>query len=173
MPSLFGWGGVKIYTTEFTTSYGNLSFERVDVRNTTIDGKVIVHHKGWRAVIETELINASAADAAKLATLASLIGQSQDQAEALTIYPRYTSTDAGSQLSYSCFLDSDFSPEDIANVDVGQTIKLRWISEDLLTTLPTNYSNIEESYTMSADTSDDYIMWDDTADDYLMLNTGV
>jgi hypothetical protein len=153
MSSLFGWGGVKIGSTEFTTAFGVLSFKREDVRNTTIAGKVLVHSKGWRAVIETELFNCQTGDAAKFQSLASIVSASQAGNTAVVIYPRYTSTDNGSLTNYSCFLDSDFNPEDIAQVDVGQTIKLKWIGEELLNSLPSNISN-PELITRTTDDSD-------------------
>lgn len=142
MPSLFGWGGVMIAGIEFATSYGRLSFEKDEVRNTTIPPlkQILVHSNGWRPVIECELFNLSTADTALFVQLADAISLSQETGAVIGVRPRYLSTDTGSTASYNCFLDSDFSPEDIANVDVGQTIKLRFIGERLTSRIPTNYS---------------------------------
>jgi hypothetical protein len=164
MASIFGFGGVKIGNTEFATSWGKLWFERVDVRNVTVNGKVLVHFKGWRPIMETEIIITGAADVAKLATVFSTISESQETGQSFNIFPRYLSTDNGSLLSYTCFLDSDITPEDIAQVDVGQTVKLRWIGRDLTNILPTNYSGqttnnaIDASSNKLVDNSGQYIV---------------
>ena len=163
MSSWTGWGGVKVGSVEFPYSRASITFDPVDVRNTTISGSVIVHSKGWRVIIDMELIVASESDAQNLASVALLASQSQADGQSINIYPRYTSTDAGSLLSYACFIDSGFSPQDIAQVDVGQTISLRWISASLLGILPNNYSSqVEEGWI--DDGSDTYI--DENADTY-------
>lgn len=145
MSSIFGWGGVKVTGNAddaiFTLASGTLSFERVDVRNVTTGGKILIHTKGWRPIIDVEIVNASSTDITSLIRLAVLISISQIEGSALTVYPRYTSTDLGSTLSYSCFVDSNFAPEDIAQVDVGQTVRLRFIGEDLIDYIPINYSS--------------------------------
>jgi hypothetical protein len=170
MSSLFGWGGVMIGGVEFTTAFGVLSFERVDVRNTTIAGKVLLHAKGWRPIIETELFNMNATDTANLVALTGLISQAQQSGSTLGVRPRYLSTDPGSLTSYACFIDSDYSPEDIAQVDVGQSIKLRWIGEELVNSLPTNVSNPVLSYRVfNADT--DYRVTDHNDHTKFRVNT--
>jgi hypothetical protein len=170
MSSLFGWGGVYITgdsePATFATSFGNVSYEKVDVRNTTIDGKIIVHPKGWRAVIECELFNTSAADVLAFQRLAALVSISQETSTPLTVYPRYTATDAGSVRAYTCFIDSEFAPRDIANVDIGQTINLRFVAQELITYLPTNYSG--QTVLPFIDESDNQYV-DENADSYQLF----
>jgi len=140
--TLFGWGGVKIGTGEFTTAFGTIAFIPEYVRNTTIAGKHILHPKGWRVSIDAELFNdGSDAQIALFTGLASTLSQAFTNGSSIAIYPRYTSTDTGSTAAYLCFLDSDFAPEDWANVNVGQSLKLKFIGEELLTGLPTSFSN--------------------------------
>jgi hypothetical protein len=140
--TLFGWGGVMIHTTEFATAFGTVSFDPVYIRNTTIAGKHIQHFKGWRVVIECELFNdGSDTQAAAFVALSSVISGLTAANTPVTVYPRYTASDAGCLTWYSCFLDSSFSPTDWANTQVGQSIKLKFISEELVNNLPTNTSN--------------------------------
>ena len=141
MSSLFGWGGVKIAGVEFANAFGKLSFQREDVRNITIGKKIILHPQGWRPIIDCELFNMDDEYGFKFRQLADSIALSQYEQTPLDIYPRYTSTDDGSLIYYSCFIDSDFAPYDIAQVDVGQKITLRFIGVDLVTSLPSNLSN--------------------------------
>lgn len=143
MKSLFGWGGVKIADVEFTNAFGTLSFERVDVRNTTIAGTILLHAKGWRPIIEIEVFNLDCGSvdyAQKFRQLAQYIALSQYEKTPLNVYPRF-GTDAGSQLYYSCYIDSDFAPEDVANTEAGQSLRLKFIGVDLVTSLPSNLSN--------------------------------
>jgi len=170
MSSVFGFGGVMIETVEFPYSYGNISFERVDVRNTTLTGNILVHPVGWRPIIDVNLVSTEAADAVKLASVISLIAESQVTPRTITVYPRYTSTDAGSLLSYSCYVDGNISPEDIANVDVGQTLQLRFIGSTLINSLPTNYSNPVLSIRVT-NGDDDFRTYDDTDDTKIRVNT--
>ena len=163
MAAWTGFGGVKISSTEFSTSWGKIRFDPVYVDNVTVGGKIKRHSKGFRPIIEVELINAASTDITKFTALASDISASQLANSAISIYPQYTSTDAGSQLFYQCFLTSSIEPEAIAQVDVGQTLKLTWAGRDLITQLPTNYSSqVEEGWI--DDGSDTYI--DENADTY-------
>lgn len=143
--SLFGWGGIRIKSSgteyvEFSNAFGNIRFIREDVRNTTISGTVIVHPKGWRPVIEMEIFNMTAADVLQWQTLMFILSDSQLNNRTMLVYPRHNNSDAGSVLYYNCFLDGDIEPQDIANVNVGQSMSLRFIGKDLITNLPTNYS---------------------------------
>lgn len=166
MPSIFGWGGVKIGSNEFSYSTANVSFEKVDVRNYTISGSVLVHAKGWRPVIDMELVMTSTADCVKLGLVISDICYSQEYGQALTVYPRYTSTDAGSLMSYPCFIDSNFAPDDIAKVDVGQTVSLRFIGDRLYTQMPTNYSGMTTS---GLKDETDNLYTDESGNHYIIL----
>lgn len=136
---LFGWGGVRIYGSEFANAYGTLSFEPEYVRNKTVSGIYKQHFKGWRPVITTELFNYEDADLAKFLNLASGLSASMIANTATYIYPLYTSTELGSVLQYGCFLDSEFNLDSIAKVQIGQSIKLKWLGEYLVPELPTNY----------------------------------
>ena len=140
--TLFGWGGVKIYNLDFPTAFGTISFIPEYVRNTTIAGKHILHPKGWRVSIDCELFNdGSFAGIALFTGLASVLSQAFTDGSSVNVAPRYLSTDTGSLSEYNCFLDSDFAPEDWANVNVGQSLKLKFIAENLIDGLPTTYSN--------------------------------
>jgi hypothetical protein len=174
--TLFGWGGVMISTTDFPTAFGTVAFVPEYIRNTTIAGKHIQHFKGWRAVIECELFNdGTDTYSAKWETLVGVLSAAQFLNIAFGVYPRYTSTDTGSTWGINCFLDSDFAPVDWANTNVGQSVKLKFISENLLADLPTNLSSQEEGFVISEDGStDDYLMTEDgSTDDYLMQQNGV
>lgn len=140
--TLWGWGGVRIQSIEFATAFGTVEMQPEFVRNTTVYGKHIQHFKGWRAVIDCTLHNdGSDAQILALRQLVNAIDTYSAQNTAMTIQPRYSSTDYGSNSAYFlCFLDSSIKPEDIAKVNVGQSLKLKFIGESLLPTLPDNYS---------------------------------
>lgn len=139
MQTWTGWGGVKIAGIEFANAYGNIEFIRDYVRNTDISGQDYEHHIGFRPVITIELFNLDDTYAAKIIQLASALSTYALGNNAIPVYPRYTSTDLGSQLYYNCFIDSDISPTDIANVNAGQSMTLKFRASSLITALPVNY----------------------------------
>jgi len=143
--SLWGWGVVRfVYqSTDITFPYafGNLSFEHVKRRNITITNAIIDHSEGFRPLLDVQLINFSDSDADMLASLMGILSASSESGLPITIYHAYESGDAGSLLAYQYTLDSDISPQQIAeNVSVGQTINLSFIGSSLVASLPTNTS---------------------------------
>ncbi len=141
MTSIWGFGGVKFQKSGNTATFydttstgvGTISYEPVYIRKTNIDNKIISRLLGYRAEIEVELTNIKSGDYAEFQTLLGMLNDciSSTAQETIEVTPRYADIEA--DLSFTCILDSDITMKDLHRLEIGQTLKLKFIAIDLET----------------------------------------
>lgn len=170
MQSIFGNGGLYITSSGdsvlFPFAFSNIRFEKNNTRQTAITGLVHQTTLYFRPVIECQVILCNQSNVDDFKTLNTLVQNSVF--DAITVYPNYDAVNNSSNIGYQCFLDSDIEYLQIdSRVQAGQTIKLKFICKNLITTLPTSISNpVIRTY---VDISGD-IYVDGSGDKYISVN---
>ena len=165
---LFGFGGciisdgVNIAT--FTGGEGTIEYIPYQKRVRAVNGNWINKLKGYDVKITcNKLYNIDSDDYVQYQKLArALSGNFVGTNQTLTITPRNDSTITDS-LSYECYLDSSFKPEDVHRVKTGQVSGLTFMCSTLKNGIPTLISDTtEQDYWNGTD-----LYVDDGADQYI------
>ena len=129
---LFGFGGVKIESTNYTATFsggsGNITYSPIQLETENVDYNIVSRLLGYRVTIDiSELINIDSDDYIQYQRLARILSDlvSSTTQRTVTITPRDDSTLTNS-LEYECILTSSFSPEDLHRVKTGQRIALKF-----------------------------------------------
>jgi len=130
--SMWGYGGLKFTnnltseTVTFEKGLGTINYVPVVDKFTNDNGYVFYKTYGWRPEITVKLLNACTDDYLDFQTLTKLVSNCTDNDSTINILPRYTSP--GTNLSFTCRLDSEFSYKDISRLEIGQTLELKFKS---------------------------------------------
>ena len=163
---LFGFGGCKFakdgITATFSGGKGVFEFIPYQFRRRVVNSGWTNYLKGYDGKAEcTYLYNLAADDYLQYQYLVDILNLMIGTNETMTVTPRY---DTGiNYISYECFLDSSFKPDDIHRVKVGQVAGLSFTVKDMVTSIPRTVSETtEQDYW---DGTDLYV--DDNADQYI------
>jgi len=172
---LFGFGGCKFekstyngvalpstITATFTGGKGLFEFIPYQFRRRKVNGGWANHLKGYDCKAECSyLYNIASTDAAEYQKLVDILNLMIGTNETMTVTPRY---DIGiTSISYECFLDSSFKPDDVHRVKTGQVAGLSFTTKDMVTSIPRKISDTTESDYW--DGTDLYV--DDGTDQYI------
>jgi len=169
MSSLGGFGSVRFTygatSVEFTGAYGEPTYIPIMEEIINDNDSLITRHHGYRVEITTDyLYNIVGAtdEITKYQTLAQMLTLLVDPTSqnTITIQPKYNSS--YSNLSYVCVLDSPITFKEIARVETGQMINLKWKAVDKVWDIP---SMIHTDALTYWDGTDTYV--DDGADSYV------
>lgn len=156
MTTVWGFGGVRfVYgqtDVEFTGAHGDIFFIPIQETIKNDDDDIISRLHGYNVEIETMyLYNLATDDYQKYQDLADILTQmvSSDAQNTVTIYPKYN--DSYGNLSYECILDSDINLKDIARVEAGQVINLKWKAISKETDIPSLLHTSAETITDGSD----------------------
>lgn len=171
---IFGWGGLVLgddgllQSFTFPNAMCHLYFQKVNTRNTGMNGKFYQTKYYYRPIIEVQFIDAGQ-DVAGTNVYELVLYILNNYINNLLIIPNYSETnefDNSYDNSYLVYLDSDISFIQNSERPIGQNLKLKFIGKDLVTSIPTNYSHYEYVYMIADDGS--YIV--DHTGDNLILN---
>ena len=135
---LFGFGGVRLTGAGIDCvlpyATGSMSFEPVNIVNTTINNVQRYTFMGYRVRIGIEAVNTTEGnDFDEFLKLVAIFNAMNSDIP-ITVYPYYDATK--DNLSYICRSNSTFNPEQIDRVQVGQRINLEFESVELINWLP-------------------------------------
>ena len=143
---LFGFGGciisdgVNIAT--FTGGEGTIEYIPYQKRVRAVNGNWINKLKGYDVKITcNKLYNIDSDDYVQYQKLAhALSGNFVGTNQTLTVTPRNDST-IDNSLSYECYLDSSFKPEDLHRIKLGQVAGLTFTCSTLKIGIPAVFSD--------------------------------
>ena len=159
MNSVFGFGGVKFnmtygssleYTKEayFSGSFSDITYEPIMLERQNVLYEDVSKLLGFKSNLDVELINIKDDDWNQFLQLISIYNLAKQYPNGvLTIYPEYNSGIESPEL-YNLKLDnmrmdSSFNPQQIANVEVGQSLSVSFIGKKLLSSIPLVFSQAE------------------------------
>lgn len=150
---LWGFGGVRFEegsnVKNLADCKGRLGFRPEKTVHRLKNGGTAIHSKGFRAIIEIEMMNIgiNTATAGQMAGLMQML--SNAQRTGITIYPRFA---VGSEVGYLCHLLSDIDPKDISyNIPIGQSLTLSFEGMNLIESIPTYISDENLLYLIDKD----------------------
>lgn len=160
--SIFGNGGLYIElatdtstNVSFNFAFSNIRFEKVNVRQTAITGRIHQTTLYFRPVIEAQIVMCNQDDVQSFITLNNLLQLSVS--DGINVYPNYNALTNNINTPYLCYLDSDIEYLQIdSRVQVGQTITLKFIAKELITQLPQQFT-IAATYYYVAANGDSYL----------------
>jgi len=136
--AMLGFGKVKFENEETSVTFdvGRGRIKYVPVYDGAglrdLNDRSVQFLKGFTQVVSVDLFTVSTDTVEKMKTLFIMLNRTIDRNDSryITIYPRFG--DTGADVNYDCQINSDVELQDIANVDVGQTISLEFIGMDVL-----------------------------------------
>lgn len=142
MKSIWGFGGVRITdgVNDVTFDYakGDIEFSPIYEEIINDDDDIITRLRGYRPYIKLKwLNNYGATGYTSYQTLFSILTLLVDPTtqNTVTIYPRYNSS--YNNLSYTCVLDSNVAPQDLAGCETGQSLSLNFKCINKVYNIPT------------------------------------
>ena len=156
MNSVFGFGAVKFemtygssleYTREayFSGSFSDITYEPIMLERQNVLYDDVSKLLGFKSTLKIKLINIKEDDYIQFGQLISIYNLAKQYPNGvLTIYPEYNPDIASPEL-YNLKLDnmrmdSSFSPQQIANAEVGQSLSVSFIGKKLLSSIPLVFS---------------------------------
>ena len=148
--SLWGFGGVNFTTAtesvEFPHGIGQVTYKKVAIKAENINREIVEKFLGYRVTISVELTNIHENDYTLFRTLFAMI----NSGDAITIFPR----GADGIWITDVLLDSDVTFTDLHLLEIGQTLKLKFINKDLVLNLST-FANVDDSSNLTDENSID------------------
>ena len=129
-------GGIGIETAVFPYSFNSITYVPVNNIIKNANNKIFYRFKGYRRIAELELYSVADNMYVQVQNLIASINLSMSTNVPLTINMHWV---LGSSLYLSLtdmLLDSDFSLKDLARLDGMQKVKLKFISQELVTEIP-------------------------------------
>ncbi|RKZ98989.1 MAG: hypothetical protein DRQ46_00500 [Gammaproteobacteria bacterium] len=170
--ALYGFGGVAFISTVDQNIVANFPYANGVVSFTeefhlapvvALDGTVHFIRKGFRGNIEVLLGNYDDDQTEDLLILQSLIN-----AGYMECYPRKATGDPGISFD-EVSLAGSFAPKDIAMINAGQQVKLKFKARNLLSALPLITARTAEQNWIVDTATDDYLV-PDASGDYLVFH---
>ena len=141
MKTVWGFGGVRfVYGTidvEFSGAHGDIIFKPIIETLINDEDSIVTRLHGYNVEIETSgIYNLTTDSYGDYIDFIDILSQliSSDSQNTVLVYPKYNSS--YSNLSYSCILDSDVSLKDIARVEAGQVLNLKWKAVSKVESIP-------------------------------------
>lgn len=143
MRMIWGFGGAKfsqpdneLYTKTFPNAIGTMWVEEESSSWITRSWKSVKVVHGYRVYMRIRLFNVDLGmnNANQITGLFNILSNCHESG--IMVYPRYSEA-TGSIQGYLCHLNGNISPQDIANVPVGQWIDLEFKSINLVNHIPT------------------------------------
>ena len=145
MNSIFGFGGCIIecdgVTASFPNNTGAIRYQLKQQTWTTADNVERHKFQGWLPIISVQLQNLDDADVIQMHALINIINTHKSSGLDITITPRYSVTDEYG-ISFPVTLQSEFSPQDIAACEAGQTIELTFQATQIYQEIPAVFSGV-------------------------------
>ena len=162
MKSIFGFGGVRVEMTHgssneytrvawFDGSFSDITYEPIMLERQNILYEDVSKLLGYKTKLDVKLINLKDDDYFQFGQLISIYNLIKQYPNGvLSIYPEYN-PDIPNPGVYNLKLvnmriNSDFNPQQIANVEIGQTLKLSFSGKSLLSWIPMVFTNQETTY---------------------------
>ncbi len=143
MNTLFGFGGFRMscggYSADFPENTGKIFYKAVRQQWITSDNIARHKHLGFQPEISVQLHNLKLSQHIAWENMIAVLNQHLIYGTPIIIRPRFN-FEQETGLSYSCELISDFSPDDISNSEVGQSIDLVFRATTIHKTLPNMFS---------------------------------
>jgi len=180
MNSMWGFGGVLFYyynagsdewipfqgcyfngyASDNSIANGVITYVPVTVTKTNVENKIIRKFKGYRTEVNIDIINILAGDTLSLSNLFYRYQYYLDNDINIGIRVNCDSsaTGVGGIMIEDVLLDSSISMKDIHKVEIGQRLSLKFIKEDLISTIPTTSRDRTDSQYNIVDENDDAIL---------------
>ena len=150
---LFGFGGVRFYQwyeneddkyALFEGATGTLIYKPIQIMKENINRDIVSRLLGYHLEIEiSDLFNIEDADWEQYNYLVRILNGmvSSTSQRKVTIFPRLDDT-IENDVSFLCILTSDFAPEDLHKLKIGQKINLKFSAVEKQPTIPQQFSDI-------------------------------
>lgn len=142
--TIWGYGSLKIISLDGLTSitFGNsihkLYYQKVNLRQTSITGKLFQTQIKFRPIIQCSIVSCTSEDIENLLRLVDILNSG-----VFYIQPQFSSLNTVNN-TFECYIETqniDF--QHIASAQLGQIIDLSFIGRYLESSMADNYSNPE------------------------------